>query len=63
LTKDEIKNLSDSGHVIAAHTWESSHGNEIYRRRLEYTTSKTEEKLEDITGKPVTTSPILWLME
>jgi peptidoglycan/xylan/chitin deacetylase (PgdA/CDA1 family) len=44
--------LSDSGHVIAAHTWD--HGNEIYRRRLEYTTSKTEEKLEDITGKPVT---------
>jgi hypothetical protein len=22
LTKDEIKNLSDSGHVIAAHTWD-----------------------------------------
>jgi peptidoglycan/xylan/chitin deacetylase (PgdA/CDA1 family) len=27
LTKDEIKNLSDSGHVIAAHTWDH-HGNE-----------------------------------
>jgi peptidoglycan/xylan/chitin deacetylase (PgdA/CDA1 family) len=53
LTSDEIKNLSDSGHVIAAHTWD-------HHRVTKYTGDdwniqliKPKKKLEEITGKPV----------
>jgi peptidoglycan/xylan/chitin deacetylase (PgdA/CDA1 family) len=54
LTKDEIKNLSDSGHVIAAHTWDhhmvTKYTGDDWNTQL----VKPKKKLEDITGKPVT---------
>jgi peptidoglycan/xylan/chitin deacetylase (PgdA/CDA1 family) len=54
LTKDEIKNLSDSGHVIAAHTWDhhmvTKYTGDDWNTQL----VKPKKKLEDIIGRPVT---------
>jgi peptidoglycan/xylan/chitin deacetylase (PgdA/CDA1 family) len=53
LTKDEIKNLSDSGHVIAAHSWDhhmvTKYTGDDWNTQL----VKPKKKLEDITRKPV----------
>jgi peptidoglycan/xylan/chitin deacetylase (PgdA/CDA1 family) len=54
LTKDQIKKLSNTGHVIAAHTWDhhmvTKYKGEDWNTQL----VKPKIKLEDITGKPVT---------
>jgi peptidoglycan/xylan/chitin deacetylase (PgdA/CDA1 family) len=53
LTKDQIKNLSDTGHVIAAHTWDhhmvTKYTGDDWNTQL----VKPKKKLEDITGKPI----------
>jgi peptidoglycan/xylan/chitin deacetylase (PgdA/CDA1 family) len=53
LTSDQIKNLSDSGHVIAAHTWDhhmvTKYTGDDWNTQL----IKPKQKLEDITGKSV----------
>jgi len=53
LTTDEIRNLSDSGHVIAAHTWDhhmvTKYAGDDWSTQL----VKPKKKLEDITGKSV----------
>jgi peptidoglycan/xylan/chitin deacetylase (PgdA/CDA1 family) len=66
MTKEQIKQLSDEGHVIASHTWDHSrfdrykHENEIEEGGVKKIVNdwdqqlvKTKKKLEDITGKPV----------
>lgn len=66
MTKEQIKQLSDEGHVIASHTWDHSrvdrylHEHEIQeggRKKIvndwDQQLAKTKTKLEDITGKPV----------
>ena len=66
MTKEQIKQLSDEGHVIASHTWDHSR---VDRYKYENTIEeggrkkvvndwdqqlvKTKTKLEEITGKPV----------
>ncbi|MGF2414314.1 polysaccharide deacetylase family protein [Ferruginibacter sp.] len=54
MSKEQIKQLADEGHIIAAHTWD-------HHRVTEYTTAdwdkqltEAKQKLETITGKPVT---------
>nr|WP_314895843.1 polysaccharide deacetylase family protein [uncultured Flavobacterium sp.] len=54
MTNNQIKNLSDSGNVIAAHTWDhhmvTKYTGDDWNTQL----VKPKKKLEDITGKPVT---------
>lgn len=54
MTKEQIKQLADEGHIIGAHTWD-------HHRVTEYTTADWDKqlneakiKLESIIGKPVT---------
>lgn len=53
MTKDQIKSLSDNGHVIAAHTWDhhmvTKYSGEDWNTQL----LKPKKKLEEIIGKPV----------
>jgi peptidoglycan/xylan/chitin deacetylase (PgdA/CDA1 family) len=66
MTKEQIKQLSDEGHVIASHTWDHSRfdrykpENEIEeggRKKIvndwDQQLLKTKKKLEEITGKTV----------
>ena len=53
LTKDQIKNLSDTGNSIAAHTWDhhmvTKYTGDDWNTQL----VKPKKKLEEIIGKPV----------
>ena len=53
MTKEEIKTLSDDGHVVAAHTWDhhmvTKYSGEDWNTQF----VKPKAKLEDIIGKPV----------
>lgn len=66
MTKEQIKQLSDEGHVIASHTWDHSRFDrykpeheieEGGRKKIvndwDQQLLKTKKKLEEITGKPV----------
>lgn len=66
MTKEQIKQLSDEGHVIGSHTWDHhrvdryKYENEIEVRGkkkiandYDVQIGETKTKLEDITGKPV----------
>ena len=66
MTKEQIKQLSDEGHVISSHTWDHSrfdrykHENEVEIGGVKKIVNDwdqqlvtTKKKLEDITGKPV----------
>ena len=54
MTKEEIKTLSDEGHVIASHTWDhhmvTKYADEDWNTQF----VKPKAKLEAIIGKPVT---------
>lgn len=54
LSKEQIKTLSDSGNIIAAHTWDhhmvTKYSGEDWNIQL----NKPKVKLEEIIGKPVT---------
>ena len=53
MNREQLKDLSDNGHVIACHTWDhhnvKKYGGEDWVAQLE----KPKAKLEEITGKPV----------
>jgi peptidoglycan/xylan/chitin deacetylase (PgdA/CDA1 family) len=51
LTKEQIAALSDTGNVIAAHTWDH-HRVTKYTERLDTQLIKPKAKLEEITGRP-----------
>lgn len=66
MTKEQIKQLADEGHVIGSHTWDHHRvdrykfENEIEERGVKKVVNdwdqqlaKTKTKLEEITGKPV----------
>jgi peptidoglycan/xylan/chitin deacetylase (PgdA/CDA1 family) len=53
MTKEQIKNLSDSGHVIAAHTWDHHMVTKYAGTDWDIQFSKPTKQLEAITGKPV----------
>ena len=53
LTKEQIKNLSDSGHVIAAHTWDHHMVTKYQGADWDTQLSNPKKQLEAITGKPL----------
>lgn len=53
MSKDDIKNLSDSGHVIAAHTWDHHMVTKYTSDDWNIQIVKPQKQLETITGKPI----------
>ena len=53
MSKDEIKNLSDSGHVIAGHTWDHHMVTKYAGADWDSQLVKPQAQLKAITGKPV----------
>ncbi len=54
MTKEEIKTLSDEGHVIASHTWDHHMVTKYTGEDWNTQFVKPKAKLETIIGKPVT---------
>tara|TARA_R110000868_G_scaffold289288_3_gene549423 strand:- start:10896 stop:11750 length:855 start_codon:yes stop_codon:yes gene_type:complete len=54
LSKEQIKDLSDSGNVIAAHTWDHHMVTKYSGDDWNIQLNKPKAKLEEIIGKPVT---------
>lgn len=53
MNRDQIKTLADSGHVIAAHTWDHHKVTEYSDKDWDKQVTESKQKLETITGKPV----------
>jgi len=53
MTKSQIKNLSDNGHVIGAHTWDHHMVTKYTGTDWDTQLVKPKKKLEEITAKPV----------
>lgn len=53
MTREQIRSLSDSGHIIASHTWDHHNVKGYGDADWDVQFLKTKQKLEDITGKPV----------
>lgn len=53
MTKEQIKNLSDSGHVIAAHTWDHHMVTKYTGTDWEIQLLNPSKQLESITGRPI----------
>lgn len=54
MTKEQIKQLSDEGHVIAGHTWDHHMVTKLQGDDWNKQLVKPQEQLQAITGKPVT---------
>lgn len=53
MTREQIRELSDKGHVIASHTWDHTKVTEYDQEDWEKQVTETTKKLEEITGKKV----------
>jgi peptidoglycan/xylan/chitin deacetylase (PgdA/CDA1 family) len=53
MTKEQIKQLSDAGNVIASHTWDHHNFKKFQGKDWEIQIDKPTKKLEEITGKPI----------
>ncbi len=53
MTKEQIRELSDRGHVIGSHTWDHHKVTEYTEADWEKQVTETTQKLEEITGKKV----------
>ena len=53
MSEQQLKELSDSGHVIAAHTWDHHMVTKYSAATWDTQLVKPQKKLEAITGKPV----------
>lgn len=53
MTKEQIKDLSDKGHEIGAHTWDHHMVTKYAGEDWENQLTKPKKKLEEIIGKPV----------
>ncbi len=53
MTKDEVKELSDDGNVIASHTWDHHNVKKYTGQDWVTQIDKPTKKLEEITGKPI----------
>lgn len=53
MSKEQIRALSDSGHVMAAHTWDHHKVTEYTDADWEKQLTESKKKIESITGKPV----------
>jgi len=53
MTKDQIKQLSDEGHIVSSHTWDH-HNVKKYATDQDWLTQieKPKKLIEDLTGKP-----------
>jgi peptidoglycan/xylan/chitin deacetylase (PgdA/CDA1 family) len=61
MSKEQIKSLSDSGNVVAAHTWDHHTTNMVTTGT---TIGKTQQKLEEIIGKPISDFAYpFWIVE
>lgn len=54
MTNEQIKNLSDSGNVIGAHSWDHHMVTKYVGEDWNIQLTKPKKKLEEIIGKPVT---------
>ena len=54
MNKEQIKQLSDAGHVIASHTWDHHNFKKFTGKDWETQIDKPTKKLEEITGKKIT---------
>lgn len=53
MSKEQVKDLSDQGHVIASHTWDHQNVKKYKGEDWEKQIAKPARELETITGKPV----------
>ncbi len=53
MTKTQVKELSDNGHVIASHTWDHHNVKKFQGQDWVTQIDKPTKKLEEITGKPI----------
>jgi peptidoglycan/xylan/chitin deacetylase (PgdA/CDA1 family) len=53
MSSDQLRRLADSGHVIAAHTWDHHMVTKYTGADFDVQLVKPKQKLETITGKPV----------
>ncbi|RYE37047.1 MAG: polysaccharide deacetylase family protein [Sphingobacteriaceae bacterium] len=53
MTKDQVKELSDDGNVIASHTWDHHNVKKYQGEDWVTQIDKPTKKLQEITGKPV----------
>lgn len=53
MTSEQIKKLSDSGHVIGCHTWDHHNVKEFHGEDWNIQIDQPMAKLEQITGKPI----------
>ncbi len=53
MSKEQIKDLSDKGHVIATHTWDHHKVTEYTEADWEKQLTESKKKLETITGKKI----------
>lgn len=53
MSKEQIKALSDEGHVIGCHTWDHHDVRKYTDEDWQKQAVETKKKLEEITGKPV----------
>jgi peptidoglycan/xylan/chitin deacetylase (PgdA/CDA1 family) len=54
MNKEQIKELSDNGHVIGSHTWDHHNFKKFTGKDWETQIDKPTKKLEEITGKKIT---------
>lgn len=53
MTSEEIKELSDKGHVVASHTWDHHNVKQFKENDWTVQIEKPNQRLQAITGKPV----------
>ena len=53
MTSEQIKELSDRGHVIGSHTWDHHNVKQLKEEDWAFQIGKPNERLQAITGKPV----------
>lgn len=53
MSKEQVKTLSDEGHVIASHTWDHHNVKKYQGQDWVTQIDKPTKKLEEITGKPI----------
>ena len=53
MTKEQVKALSDEGHVIASHTWDHHNVKKYEGKDWETQVEKPMKQIQSITGKPV----------
>lgn len=53
MSREQIKSLADSGHIIASHSWDHHNVKNYEEKDWDPQLLTTKQKLEELTGKPV----------